>query len=92
MQQDGAIVWSEFLIGLPIPLTRWWILFEGGSVSLSSKYQTLFKNGSSESFLKVIGIESNLKEKNKPDRYRNEHRKLALQKYLEKKNPRLQFI
>ena len=92
MQQDGAIVWSEFLIGLPIPLTRWWILFEGGSVSLSSKYQTLFKNGSSESFLKVIGIESNSKEKSNPDRYRNEHRKLALQKYLEKKKTRLQFI
>lgn len=92
LSEDGSLVWSEFLVGIPISLSRWWLLFEGGSVCLSKKYQTIFNNGSSKNYLKILGIEINQKEKKIFVDFGKKHRNLALKKYQEKKKKRLQLV
>lgn len=91
VQSDGSIVWSEYLVGIPSSLARWWLLFEGGRICLSTKFQSVFRNGCFKNYLDFLGIDFDAKEINSSNEMRRQYRDLALKKYLDKKKIRMQI-
>jgi len=56
MASDGSVEWSSHLAGLPIALSRWWMLFGGGCVEIAPNGRTTFCGPSGISVPKAMGL------------------------------------
>jgi hypothetical protein len=56
MASDGSVEWPSHLAGLPIALSRWWLLFGGGCVDIAPNGRTTFCGPSGIGVATAMGL------------------------------------
>ena len=81
---NGHIYWHKNIPELPSSLTKWWMLFGGGCISILSDGTTVFAGPSSQNLLKDMGWTIPLRETNSKVSIAQQRLKLALRTKLKK--------
>ena len=86
---NGHIYWHKNIPELPSSLTKWWMLFGGGCISILSDGTTIFAGTSSENVLKDMGWKIPVKVVNSTINIAQKRLQLALKTKLKKSRYKL---